>query len=144
MTFGQFYSMGGGFMHAVTVCAVAMLWLGGRYYWKRRGRKSAPDLRDAATHGIRAMIVGAILLGTLGTVMGFIEASAAIQSVPPEKVAKAMARGHGISLHTVTWALMVSIPGWFLQAVIGRHGRGAPRIQEPGMVGQPSPATNPG
>jgi hypothetical protein len=140
MTFGQFYAMGGGIMHAITVCAVAMVWFGGRYYWKRRQGKSGPELQDAATHGIRAMIVGAILLGTLGTLMGFLEVFTVIQNVPPEKLGKAMARGLGVSLHRVMWALMLSTPGWFLQAVIGRHGPGAPPAREPSPIAEASPA----
>ncbi len=107
MDFATFYSLGGVFMHIITLCslgAIAALVL------HAKERRSQPD----TTRGLDLaanLALACLGLGLLGTLFGFADLTGALQSV--EEVAKwprPLAKGFSIALITTHYGLMTALP----------------------------------
>jgi hypothetical protein len=111
-SFAEFYVHGGLFNHLVTIgfgVAIASL------LFARRVERSVRWLDTCS----RALIA-CVGLGFLGTAFGIVEIGAAVMTVPPEAAAQATARGLGIAIIPVVWALMGALPMWIVCSV-ARH-----------------------
>lgn len=114
MEFAQFYQEGGLFMHVVTLLSLVT---GARLL--RRGGGIRRMFRDPLSQRARlrwgdpltpALVAAVVLAGMLGSVLGFAEVHAALQTVPPELRALAQSRGSQIAVIPLVWALMIAIP----------------------------------
>ena len=119
--FSTFYEHGGYFMHVISAVALAA----GLYTAKglaQIGKTTAGETQsiDDTFRLAVGLVVVAVGVGLLGTLFGFIEASAAANAIPLEQHAKALARGMGVALHTLAWSLMLAIPLTFT-VVISRY-----------------------
>jgi hypothetical protein len=114
MSFANFYQSGGVLMHLVTILSIAGVVMIARRI--RRVRSAFAD--PSRARGLLAipdsltvtMIVGALATGLLATCMGWMEAAAAVSTVPPEMQFEAWIRGNQILIIPMVWALMCSIP----------------------------------
>jgi hypothetical protein len=109
--FIEFYANGGIFNHFVTIgfgVAAASLF----FAWRGAGAKWLDTCGRT--------LLTCLGLGLLGTAFGVAEVGAAVATVPPELAAAATARGLGIAVNTLAWALFGAIPLWVLCA-IARH-----------------------
>ena len=109
--FIDFYANGGIFNHFVTIgfgVAAASLF----FAWRGAGAKWFDTCGR--------VLLTCLGLGLLGTAFGVSEVGAAVATVPPEVAAAATARGLGIAVIPLAWALFGAIPLWILCAV-ARH-----------------------
>ena len=76
---------------------------------------------EKRTHYLAMFANIATLLGLLGTIIGLIQAFAALESAAPDQRAQALAKGISIAMNTTAFGLIVAIPcmgaQMFLQAV---------------------------
>jgi hypothetical protein len=102
--FLEFYLNGGVFNHFVTIgLAIAASSL--VFHARAQGEGMARWLRLAD----RALL-GCIAVGLLGTLMGIIDASAALATIPADQFLAAGARAAGIAVVPLAWALLGAIP----------------------------------
>ena len=102
--FLAFYLDGGVFNHFVTIgLAIAASSL--VFHARSSGEGTARWLRltDRA-------LLGCVAVGLLGTLMGIIDAGAALQTIPADQFLPAAARGAGIAVVPLAWALLGTIP----------------------------------
>ncbi|MFV8749535.1 hypothetical protein ACNOYE_03165 [Nannocystaceae bacterium ST9] len=110
--FVTFYLGGGIFNHLVTV-GLALAASALVFHARSRDRGDARWLRLAD----RTLIV-CVGFGLLGTLLGVIDAGAALAEIPPEHFQVAAARGAGFAVIPLTWALLGALP---LAVVAGIH-----------------------
>ncbi|MCA9711689.1 MAG: hypothetical protein KDK70_37990 [Myxococcales bacterium] len=113
-SFSEFYQDGGVFMHVITVfafiCCTQLL---------RRVGTIRRTFRDPGEQLLRlrrgdvltpTLIVAGLLTGIAGTSLGWIEANAAIRTVPFEHWPMAASRGMQIASYTLVWSLLCAVP----------------------------------
>lgn len=107
MNFATFYAYGGLFMHVVSLCSVGALVA--LLFFVKEVRVD-PN-RRRGLHLARALGRAALMAGALGTLFGFMEVAGALQSVEAlEEWPRAIARGGSISLITLTFGVMCTLP----------------------------------
>ncbi len=137
MTFSVFYQQGGLFMHLVTLTALAGVVSVARRAIAVRRTISAPHGAQPPEGGVTPwLVVAGMFLGTLGTLFGFGEASAALETVPSEMWGAALLRVGQIVFNPLMWSLMTLTPVVLAHATllhferrVGRALRNADRIQ---------------
>ena len=115
--FFQFYSNGGFFMHIITLtlgAAVTSVVLAKRAGALTKARTTYLDVADRL-----AWIC--VALGLLGSLFGWFDMCAALDSIAPEQLTGALARALGLVPVTTAWGLMVAIPVW--TAVVVQRSR---------------------
>ena len=113
MTFPNFYQAGGVLMHVITLLSLVALVAVGRRIRRLRAAFANPSAareRLARPSMTVTAIVTAIAVGVLGTLMGTMEAAAAVTTVPPDMQFPAFMRGLMILVIPGIWALMCTIP----------------------------------
>lgn len=112
--FFDFYGNGVPFTHFVSfglgVAAAALV-----FHWRTRGREAE---RAAAWLLVcdRAMLA-CIGLGVVGVAFSAIEASAALRTVPPDKVLDPALRVLGLLVIPLLWSLLGVLPLWIVSTV---------------------------
>lgn len=102
--FFTFYLSGGVFNHLVTIgLAIAASSL---VFHARAGEKAGTRWLRLADRAL----LGCLGLGLLGTLMGVIDASAALATIPADQFLAAEARAAGLAVIPLTWALLGAIP----------------------------------
>jgi hypothetical protein len=102
--FLTFYLDGGLFNHLVTI-GLAIAGSSLVFHARARGQAGTRWLRLADR-----MLITCIALGLLGTLMGIIDASAALATIPPDQFLPAAARGAGLAVIPLVWALLGAVP----------------------------------
>ncbi|EDM81434.1 hypothetical protein PPSIR1_39625 [Plesiocystis pacifica SIR-1] len=122
--FVQFYTNGGLFMHIITLtigAAVAMLVYESAL--KRQDSKEGEPQGDEAPspylHLADRLAWIAVGLGVVGSLFGFFDMCAALQSIDPELRVDATLRASGIVPTTLAWGLMTALPVWMATTVRG-------------------------
>lgn len=124
MDFGIFYANGGVLMHLISLFGLAGLVALGVHIKERKAgaANSVRGLRLAM-----AFVAGCVAVGALGTVRGFIDASAAVQMGNGDfDVTLALARGANIALVAVAYGLMWAIPLGCAAAMLRFRSEAAP------------------
>lgn len=119
--FTTFYFQGGVFMHFITLFTLAATTLLiSRVAKLRDVTKRANDERTvvARSDSTGGILIAIVMLGALGTVFGFIEIAAAVQTVPEAQWAAATVRALPIALSTIAWSLMCATPLVLVRAVV--------------------------
>lgn len=113
--FFTFYLSGGLFNHLVTIgFAVATSSL---VFHARAGDQAGSRwlrLVDRA-------LLGCLGLGLLGTLMGIIDASAALATIPAEHFLAAQAQAAGLAVIPLAWALLGAVPLGIVASVQGHR-----------------------
>jgi len=114
MEFAQFYQEGGVLMHVVTILSLIA---GARLLSRAAGirrmfrdpKAELPRLRrgDPLTP---ALVTAVVLAGMFGSVSGWIEVHAALQTVPQDQWLMAFSLGSQIAAYPAMWGLMCAVP----------------------------------
>jgi hypothetical protein len=114
MEFAQFYQDGGVLMHLVTLLSLIagarlLARAGGIRRMFRDPASQLPRLRrgDPLTP---ALVAAVVLVGALGSVSGWVEVHAALQTIPEEHWARAFSMGSQIAVYPLMWGLMCAVP----------------------------------
>lgn len=114
MDFSQFYQDGGVFMHVITLLSLfAGVRLVGRVVGIRRTFRDPSEQLARLRRGDSltvALIATIVLVGGLGTALGWTEVHAALQTVPTEMWAMAFSMGAKICAYPLVWALLLAVP----------------------------------
>ncbi len=122
MNFITFYQSGGVFMHVITLLSIVALVAVGRRIRRLRTAFAEPAraraLLETESLGGTATRT-ALAVGALGTLMGAMEAAAAVGTVPPQLQFPAFMRGLMILVIPGIWALMCTIPLMLVHGGLG-------------------------
>ncbi|MEX1368510.1 MAG: hypothetical protein AB1Z98_35605 [Nannocystaceae bacterium] len=114
MDFGEFYRDGGVFMHVITLLTL----ITGAGLLRRAGtiRRTFRDPNEQLARlrgggvSVPSMVAATVMTGLLGTALGWISVQAAVQSVSPDVVFLAAARGNAIATYPLVWSLLCAVP----------------------------------
>lgn len=114
MSFGEFYQSGGVFMHVITLLSFFV----GGVMLRRAGtiRRSFRDPKEQLGRLRRgdvltpALLASMVMVGVLGTGLGWIELNAALQTIPAEHWARAQSLGGRIAAYPLVWSLVCAVP----------------------------------
>ena len=138
MSFTQFYQQGGLFMHPITLIAVACGASLVQRILAARRTMTMPTTGTVLDGGSTTSLVATgLMIGTVGTVFGFVEVCAAVQSVPAEVLSLAAARGGAIALTTLAFSLLVLTPVMLMHTLLRPLER---RITQRCAAAAPDPA----
>ena len=113
-SFSQFFQDGGVFMHVITLLT---LFVGG--VMLRRVRTIRQTFRDPKEQLGRlrrgdvltpSLVAAMVMVGLLGTGLGWIQIQAALQSIPHEQWAMAQSLGGRIAAYPLVWSLLCAVP----------------------------------
>lgn len=122
MDFGQFYQDGGVFMHVITLLTIFT----GAGLLRRCGaiRGSNRDPREQLAKLSRSgavapsMLAAIVLVGVLGTSLGWVSVYGALATIDPEYFDIASARGSRIAMYPLVWSLICAVPLIFTHGIL--------------------------
>ncbi|MEM7153990.1 MAG: hypothetical protein AAF799_14160 [Myxococcota bacterium] len=114
MNFGQFYQDGGVFMHVITLLSIftaaGLLHRCGAIRGGSRGPRERLVKLSRTGAVAPSMLAAIVMVGLLGTSLGWVSVNAALPSIDPEHWDIASARGYKIVPYPLVWSLICAAP----------------------------------